>query len=178
MSSPKKHHWWPQLQSGYWTGADGFINVIKANGDVFKATPTNIGVEGELYTRFGMAGERDVSIEKWFGKEIESPFADTLRKIVQLKQFSKTPLPANVPKKDIEIYTKLGFVWNGYREYIDHRALDRQSLVRYVSALLVRNPIYLKKLYDFHKENNKHIEASGGKGALKTAALENMLSMF
>ena len=178
MSNPKRHHWWPQLQSGYWTGSDGFVNAVKADGNVFKASPLNIGFEGELYTRFEMTGERDVSIEKWFGREIESPFSATLKQLSEIKEFSKSSRPPGIPKSEIEEYKSLGFIWTGYRETIPVDAIDKQALVNYISALLVRNPKYLRKLYEFHKENNSSIIDIGGKKALKTAALDNMLYMF
>ena len=98
MSKPKRHHWWPQLQSRHWTNPEGNINVIRRDGTVFAANPKNIGVMSQLYSRVDAHGNVNTDIEEWFSKEIESPFCPTLEHIISLPK--KTTVPAlNSPEK-------------------------------------------------------------------------------
>ena len=60
-------------QSRYWTDTDGFVNVARADGTVFRANPLNIGVKSELYTRFGEDGGKDTTVEEWFAEAIDGP---------------------------------------------------------------------------------------------------------
>lgn len=100
MSKPKRHHWWPQLQSGHWTNADGYINVTRADGSTFRAPPSKIGVEGELYTRYELAGEKDLTIEHWFGEQIESPFVQALERLSTMRASRLLPCPRGDPTRN------------------------------------------------------------------------------
>ncbi len=158
MSNPKRHHWWPQLQSSLWTAADGLIHVTGKDGTTFRTSPQNIGLEGELYTRFAFTGGKDVTIERWFANEIETPFARALTNLTSVLDIKTCPFlkpdsPAQRAKaKDVK---DLGFVLPKKFEWIELTLENRQAVVNYLAAMLVRNPTYLAKLGDFHRTHSQ-----------------------
>jgi len=98
MNEPKRHHWWPQLQSRHWTGKDGTVFAIKADGTYFPATPLNVSVETELYTRVAPTGEKDRDIEKWFSQKIETPFGPVLDKLLKFNKIERRRVAPNSEK--------------------------------------------------------------------------------
>lgn len=182
MTVPKRHHWWPQLQSSLWTASDGLITVTRSDGTSFRSTPINVGVEGELYTRFELTGAKDISIEKWFADEIETPFSEALEALIPIRDIKSTPFgwietPAQKEKgKEVK---SLGFVLPKQDEYIELLPKHRAALVNYLAAMLVRNPIYLRKLADFHQKNSDLREIDIPKEQfIKSLALDNMLNVY
>lgn len=170
MSRPKRHHWWPQVQSRTWTNSQGLVHVTRCSGDVFTTSPLNIGVESELYTRFGEADTKDTSIEEWFSAEIDSPARDMIEFLtnsahVRRRNYKGDPAKAKLAKE-------VGYRVNSYVEYLHLPKEIRTAISQYVSALLVRNPYYLDKLIRFHNENNNSVKN------IKNIALENMLSIY
>lgn len=176
-SRPKRHHWWPQLQSGRWAGDDGLIHVVKADGSFFKSSPLNIGVEGELYTRFGDDGEKDVEIEEWFSKEIETPFAKVLPKLIAPSDIRTRPVPPHHPDQPRELKA-IGFLAPSVVESVRFTAAERAVIDAYFAALLVRNPRYLRRIYEFHEAQGSSLPGLTSAQALKTLSLENMLYVF
>jgi hypothetical protein len=184
MTDPKRHHWWPILQSKHWTGLDGLIHVTRADGSVFKANPTNIGLEGDLYTRYELTGGKDLTIERWFSEEIEGSFRETLDFVSSIPGYQRERLHLNqegLKKRDET--NEIGFIISDYRESIDLPATHRLSLAKYLSALLVRNPRYILKLQGYHERENKtwikdNLEVVDIKKAIRNLALDNMLKLF
>lgn len=178
MTDPKRHHWWPQLQSGHWTDNDGFINVTRADGTTFRAPPSKIGVEGELYTRYQFADQKDLTIEHWFSREIETPFVAALERLASMDNISTSPLPAKRPEKEQEL-RELGFLVPTQVEELILSPDHREAINRYLAALLVRNPMYLAKLARFHDAQGTalpdHVPRDA---AIRTIALDNMLHVF
>lgn len=181
MGEPKRHHWWPELQSRHWAGQDGSIHVVRHDGSFFRAKPENIGVEGQLYTRYLLTGEKDLSIEKWFSSEIESPFRAILDHLGDLPDIRRERFSPDQAK--LRTARELGFVVGNWREYVEFDDSLRIGVASYLAALLVRNPRYLQKMREFHATENGaliHAETrnSGFDSSIKTIALNNMLSVY
>lgn len=180
MSDPKRHHWWPQLQSGEWVGADGNIYVTRPDGTFFKSTPLNIGVQGELYTRFqGEDGDRDRAIEKWFDKEVDGPFVKALEALTDASRIMRRrALDRGSEAHRLEIKS-LGFSIKEYNEMLTLTEDEHRALVRYLAASIVRHPSYIQKLNEHHSEFS---DLSGARIAMekatKNAALANALHLF
>lgn len=181
MSKPKRHHWWPQLQSGYWTDEAGCITVTKADGSSFRASPEKLGVETNLYTRFDLNGQKDLTIEHWFSTRIEAPFVEALNRIAKLdgiKVAWSIPSPARDTTQEKEL-KELGFKNPHNAEYMEVNPQHRAAINDYLAALLVRNPRYLRKLVDFHDAEDVSLHSDLSRDqAIKTVALDNMLSVF
>lgn len=144
----------------------------------FRAPPSKIGVEGELYTRYELAGEKDLTIEHWFGQQIETPFVQALERLAAIEGIKISPLPAKRPDKEQEL-RELGFVVPTKVEEMILSAEHRDAIDRYLAALLVRSPRYLAKLVAFHDRESAPLpEALPRDAAIKTVALDNMLQVF
>ncbi|HEY7641723.1 MAG TPA: DUF4238 domain-containing protein [Steroidobacteraceae bacterium] len=172
MNEPKRHHWWPECQSKYWADASGLLYATRSDGTNFRSSPENIGVEGQLYTRFGPDGSRDVAIETWFGREVEDPFASIFDGLIALDNIQRTPFRPDPHKR--QVVENLGYVTQDYREHTSITAKERKIVADYVAALVVRNPFYLERILKFHQENNQAPDKNTG----KTITLENMLYVF
>jgi hypothetical protein len=83
--------------------------VVRRNGTFFKASPANVAVETELYTRFGESGEKDTEIEEWFNRQIETPFVNVLPKLLEPRYIHRRPLPVRDRAQELEI-RKIGFL--------------------------------------------------------------------
>lgn len=166
------------MQSNHWTNADGFINVTRADGSTYRSKPQNIGLEGELYTRFDESGESDIQIEKWFGAEIEGPFTQVFGYLHDESIYRREPFPQRPPSHEIERYRQCGFVFTNAFEYAPLSKTLRAALARYLGALLVRNPRYLRKLEAFHRDANAEVLDLTQPNQLKTVALDNMMQLF
>ena len=178
MSKSKRHHWWPQLQSGYWTDDAGCVTAVKSDGSTFRASPEKLGVESELYTRFELADQKDLTIERWFSAEIEGPFVEALNRIVTLEGIKVAWKIARDPVKEREI-KELGFKVPRQAEYMKIDTQHRAAIDAYLAALLVRNPRYLEKLVSFHDTHGTPLPADLPRDqAIKTVALDNMLTVF
>lgn len=185
MSDPKRHHWWPILQSKHWTGADGLIYATRKDGSSHRANPQNIGLEGDLYTRYELSGAaKDLTIERWFSQEIEGPFRETLDFFASIPGLRRERLYLNqegLEKR--ELSKSLGFVVGDYRESIELPPNHRLSLAKYLAALLVRNPRYIRRLQGFHEKESKawleeKFEDIDLEKGIKSLALDNMLKIF
>lgn len=179
MSEPKRHHWWPEVQSRQWAGSDGNLQVVRADGSVFKAPPSKVGVEGELYTRLDPSGTKDREIEKWFSAQIETPFAGALARLLTLDGIVRSRPMGRGPdsaRRDVE---DLGFIIKAYDEHLPMAADDRQALVNYLAALVVRSPVYLAKLTNWHAANNGDTQVLTERSStIRRFALENMLYLY
>jgi hypothetical protein len=135
-------------------------------------------VEGELYTRYDVTGAKDVTIERWFSEEIESPFVAAIKRLSDCDDIISSPLPTRNLAKEMEI-KELGFIVPKSVEKLRLSANDRAAINGYLAALLVRSPRYLSKLIDFHDKNDLPLNSELPRGnVIKTVALENMLSVF
>jgi hypothetical protein len=170
MKEAKRHHWWPMTQSQLWTAADGLVYVARSDGRTFRANPLNIGVESELYTRFGEQDRKDTSIEKWFGEAIDGPANAMINHLLDAGNVVRRPFQGNPVK--VETVRTLGF---RVRAYVDEVLIPpdvRQAISQYLAALLVRHPSYLAKLTDFHS-----LDSSSSTDA-RNRALDNMLHLY
>jgi hypothetical protein len=157
---------------------DGFINVTRADGSSFRAPPSKIGVEGELYTRYELAGVKDLTIEHWFGQQIESPFVEALERLATMDGIKVSSLPAKQPDKEKDL-RELGFIVPTKVEEMILSAKHRNAIDNYLAALLVRNPYYLTKLIAFHDREGTPLPKELPRNvAIKTFALNNMLYVF
>lgn len=172
MNDPKRHHWWPECQSKCWADASGRLYATRNDGTSFRPTPENIGVEGQLYTRFRPDGSKDVAIETWFGREIEGPFASIFDGLISLDKIRRTPFRPDPDKR--QVVERLGYITYDYREYKSITDAERKVVADYVAALVVRNPFYLERILKFHAENNQVSD----KNTSRTMTLENMLYVF
>lgn len=170
MTSPKRHHWWPQVQSRYWTSADGLVNVVRRDGSGFRANPINLGVESELYTRFGPDDAKDPSVEDWFAHTVDQPAGMLIDHLSDASLRKRRPYTGDPEKAAVS--RQLGMRTPGY---IDVHPLPddvRMAAARYVAALLVRHPRYLNKLTEFHRPH------APDNNSAKSAALDNMGHVF
>nr|WP_234893719.1 DUF4238 domain-containing protein [Agrobacterium vitis] len=170
MNNPKRHHWWPQLQSGHWCAADGLITVTPKNGEVFRASPLNVGLQGHLYTMTNEDGTPDPAIEKWLADHVDGPFSSILDSTFSLKKVFRRRFRAD-PKR-AKAAREVGYRITPYLEIIRLSLRERMIISNYVASLLVRNPYYLQKLESFHRGNL--IPSSD----TKNSALRNMLSVY
>ena len=158
----------------------GLIYVVRRDGTTFTTSPNNIGLEGDLYTRFDITGSKDLTIERWFSNEIEGPFTETLDYISTIPGLAKERFEGDPKKRKVSEH--LGFIIKGHTEFIALPQKHRLSLSRYIAALIVRNPRYLKRIQDFHVANDTTASVTKAsvsfKNILKTVALENMLMTF
>lgn len=170
MSKPKRHHWWPMAQSRYWANADGVVTVTRADGTSFRTNPLNIGVESELYTRFLWDDAKDTTIEDWFAKTIDGPTTDMIEHLLDPSNICRESFRGH-PEK-VRAVKELGFRVRPYIEKVSIPPNIRQSISRYVAALLVRHPKYLARLVEFHRAKG---DATSG---IKNLALDNMLHLY
>lgn len=170
MPSSKRHHWWPQVQSRYWTGADGLVHVVRADGSGFRANPINLGVESELYTRFGPDDEKDPSIEDWFANAIDQPAGLLIDHLSDASLRKRHPYKGDPEKAAIT--RQLGMRTPGYLDVHPLPDEVRMAAARYVAALLVRHPRYLRKLVEFHRPH------APDDNSARSAALDNMGHVF
>lgn len=178
MTDPKKHHWWPQLQSKFWIDDSGFITAVRADGSFFRGQPENIGAEGHLYTRYEISGQKDLTIEKWFAAEIEGPFKEILERVATLDGIKVAWEIGRDTAKEKEV-KELGFKVPQRAEVLPVTTEHRHAINCYLAALLVRNPIYLQKLIRFHDDHGSPLDSDLPRNqAIKTIALENMLSVY
>ncbi|MBW4972853.1 DUF4238 domain-containing protein [Roseovarius mucosus] len=148
MNRPKRHHWWPQLNSGFWCNADGNINVLNRDGTSFPGRPGGLGVVGHLYSKAFEDGEKDPAIETWFANEVDGPFAGVIDKFSDEKLIKRRPFRGDPDKA--KTVKELGYRVLKNLEYFELSNSDRENISRYVAALLVRSPKYLSKLEKFH----------------------------
>jgi hypothetical protein len=103
------------------------LHVVRGDGTTFRAPPSKVGVEGELYTRIDPSGMKDRDIERWFSHEIETPFADALTRILSLDGIERQLFPGRgdpVKRKEVQ---ELGFIVGGlvtvwFRSLVFHYA--------------------------------------------------------
>lgn len=155
------------------------LHVVRADGSVFRAPPSKVGVEGELYTKLDPTGKKNRDIERWFSQEIESPFAGVLGKLIGLEGIVRRYPPSQgdpAHRKDVE---DLGFIIKDYHEDLPMNAADRSAIANYLAALVVRSPIYLNKLTDWHARTNADsLPLPVGPSDVRGLALENMLFLY
>lgn len=182
MNRPKRHHWWPQLHSRFWTNPKGVISVTRKDGSTFAANPQNIAVMSELYTKTDADGNPNVEVEEWFSREIERPFLPVLERIISLPGRTTEPAPNNPEKR--EMVKRLGFVLRKHVDYIQITDEENRILARYVAALLARTPKYLSKIDDHHQQVFPQNAAFGpfDRDALVTQAnlnhMQNTISLY
>jgi hypothetical protein len=164
---PKRHHWWPQAQSRFWTAADGKVCVTRADGTYFRTSPTNIGVESELYTRFTDDDQKDVAVEDWFAAEIDGPARVLIEHLLDPTNSRRRSFRGDPEKA--ETVRQLGYKVNPYLEEVATPSEVREAIARYVAALLVRHPSYLSKLVHFHSPDSINSRVT------KNRALDNMV---
>jgi hypothetical protein len=170
MSQPKRHHWWPQVQSRFWTGTEGLVNVARKDGTWFQVNPSNIGVESELYTRFLEDEAKDTSIEDWFSTEIDGPARAMIEYFYDESNKRRRRFRGDSGKA--KTAQELGFRTKDYIDYFILQEDIRLAIARYVSALLVRHPNYLSKLVTFHGGDTESAVSA------RNTALDNMLHLY
>lgn len=179
MTEPKRHHWWPEVQSSQWAARDGNLTVVRPDGTTFKAPPSKVGVEGELYTRLDPSGAKDRDIERWFSREIETPFARALNSILPVEGIKRIPYPGRGDPAQRKEMQELGFLITDYEERLPLARADYIAVANYLAAAVVRSPAYLAKLTDWHKTNNLEAGPLPVDPATHRAfALENMLYLY
>jgi len=169
-TGPKKHHWWPVVQSRHWTDSNGHISVTRSDGTIFPVNPLKIGRKSELYTRFGADDFQDTAIEKWFSETVDGPAAEMITYLLDPENVYRTLV--SVDSKKAETARSLGFRVNAYIDKIRLTAEIRKAIARYLAALLVRHPMYLAKLVQFQAVD------AGSPVEAKNRALDNMLLLF
>jgi hypothetical protein len=172
MSQAKRQHWWPRFQSQYWVDASGRLHATRSDGTNFRPTPENIGLERHLYTRFAPDGSKDLSIEAWFSKEIEDPFASIFDSLISLNNVRRRPFRPDPEKR--KVVETLGYITHPYIDDVPITAADRKTVANYVAALVVRSPAYLARILQFHTEHGQVPDRNTG----KAITLENMLYLF
>ena len=167
---PKRHHWWPQAQSRFWVDSSDTVCVTHRDGKTFRANPTNIGVESELYTRFGEDGSKDTSIEDWFSQVIDDPARTMIEHFLDQSNVRRVPFQGR--KAEAEFAKSLGYLIHPYLDLYSVPASLREAVAAYAAALVVRHPTYIQKLSALNKiASDSHIDA-------KNRTLDNMLRMF
>jgi hypothetical protein len=157
-------------QSRLWTAADGLVSVTRSDGSTFRANPLNIGVESELYTRFGAQDGKDAAIEEWFAEAIDGPANAMISHLLDPGNVSRRPFRGNAAKA--ETARTLGFRVTGYIDEVHVPPEVRRVISQYLAALLVRNPSYLAKLTDFHALDTSSVREA------RNRALDNMLYLY
>ncbi len=154
------------------------LTVVRADGTSFRAPPSKVGVEGELYTRVDPSGAKDRDIELWFSREIETPFAGAFQKVLTLDNIERRKLPTcgdPVRRKEVQ---ELGFIVGDYDECMLIANSDRNAIANYLAALVVRSPVYLAKLTEWHRDNNTVENLPTPLTTYRGFALENMLHLY
>ena len=154
------------------------LHVVRADGTTFRAPPSKVGVEGELYTRLDPSGAKDRDIERWFSREIEAPFGEALARLLTLDGIERRKFPSRgdpIKRKEVQ---ELGFIVNDYDERMPLTAADRSAIANYLAALVVRSPRYLTKLTDWHRANNSLDDLPSGPATFRGFALDNMLHLY
>lgn len=154
------------------------LHVVRADGTTFRAPPSKVGVEGELYTRLDPSGAKDRDIERWFSREIETPFAGVLTQLLTLHGIERRKFPGRgdpVKRKEVQ---HLGFIVGDYNERMPLTATVRDAIANYLAALVVRSPSYLTKLTDWHRANNGSGDLPVDPATFRGFALENMLFLY
>jgi hypothetical protein len=171
MNRPKRHHWWPQVQSQHWTLSDGLVHVVKADGTSFRAKPINVGVESELYTFIGQDGEKRSDVEEWLAKSIDAPAGNlisylhdpdnyrTMRRSIHPRQRkAAAQVGVTLDKAGMEILRLPDEV--------------RYSIASYLAAMIVRNPKYIAKMVEYHRAQKVRDDNT------KQISLINMISVY
>lgn len=154
------------------------LHVVRADGTTFRAPPSKVGVEGELYTRLDPSGAKDRDIERWFSREIETPFAGALARLLTLDNIERRKFPGRgdpIKRKELQ---ELGFIVSDYDERMPLTAQDRAAIANYLAAFVVRSPTYLNKLTDWHQANNSSDDLPCDPTTFRGFALENMLYLY
>lgn len=154
------------------------LTVVRADGTTFRAPPSKVGVEGELYTRLDPSGAKDRDIERWFSREIEAPFAGALQKVLKLDNIERRKFPTRgdpVKRKEVQ---ELGFIVGDYDERMLIEDSERNAIANYLAALVVRSPVYLTKLTEWHRDNNRFGDLPMHSATYRGFALENMLRLY
>lgn len=154
------------------------LHVVRADGTTFRAPPSKVGVEGELYSRLDPSGKKDRDIERWFSREIETPFAGALTRLLPLDGIERRRFLGRGDLAQRREVQKLGFIVGDYDERMPLAASIRNAIANYLAALVVRSPIYLAKLTDWHRTNNGFGELPIAPAAYRGFALENMLYLY
>ncbi len=92
MSTPKRHHYIPQMLLHRFTDEDGklyFFDKRSSNG-VMRSTPQNIFLERHLYTQYEEHGKKDVSVEMSLAV-LEGQANQIIGKIVNAARSGKRP---------------------------------------------------------------------------------------
>lgn len=171
MSKPKRHHWWPIAQSKHWTDPKRFVFVTRSDGTVFPTTPLNIGVESELYTRFGEEDTKDTGIEDWFATTIDGPITKTIEHLLNPQNVQRGILAGVNPTK-VKTAKTLGYRVNSYIDRVYLPSEIRAAVAAYIAALLVRHPTYLAKLVQFHQDD------ASSRSDAKNLALDKMIELY
>jgi Protein of unknown function (DUF4238) len=160
------------VQSRYWTSPEGLVFVTRADGTTFKANPAQIGVESELYTRFGDENKKDTVIEEWFARTIDGPAKKMIEHLLDPANVSRRPLQRNLSKTEKVRAREIGFRINPFIDEVHLPTDIRKAISQYLAALLVRNPTYLEKLINFHKDESFTPQE------VKNHALDKMLNLY
>src|SRR5712671_6013267 len=134
MSTPKRHHWWPQLQIKYWADSEARIHMIRPDGSLARLTKEQIAVEGNLYTFTEESGEKNTDIESWFASEIEAPFSPVLDQLVQLQGLRRKGFKPE--EKEVRMVREMGIEVFPYLEFVEVTPEHRDAISGYVAALL------------------------------------------
>lgn len=93
-NAPRRHHYVPRMvQRNFAHERDGlfFWRRGMAVGEVRSTSAANLFVEDNMYTIVNEHGERDLSVEQWFGR-LESLVAPFIRQFVNIVRNGMTPI--------------------------------------------------------------------------------------
>lgn len=153
------------------------LHVVRGDGTTFRAPPSKVGVEGELYTRLDSSGAKNRDIERWFSREIETPFAAALTRLLTLDGIERRKFPVGGDPAQRKEVQELGFIVSDYDERMPLTAPVRTAIANYLAALVVRSPTYLTKLTEWHRANGSG-DLPVDPAHFRGFALENMLYLY
>lgn len=154
------------------------LHVVRADGTQFRAPPSKVGVEGELYTRLDPDGQKNRDIERWFSNAIDTPFANAFSTAVDLKRIQKNPFPTRGDLSQRSDLKRIGYILSDYDEHIPLPDHTREAIANYVAALLVRSPHYVMKLIDWHQSNGENSDFPIDQKVHRGLALQNMIYLY
>jgi hypothetical protein len=93
-NAPHRHHYVPRMVQRNFTNESGGLHFWRRGmniGEVRTAKPSNLFVEDHLYTIVDKKGERDHSIELWFGR-LETLAAPFIQQFLNIVRHGMTPI--------------------------------------------------------------------------------------
>lgn len=169
MSEPIDHHWWPVFHQRYWTNAVGQVCRINRTGHRMKGPKGNAFVEDDN-TLTRSDGTEDRSIERWFGKKVETPAGLAFQSLKKIGHLPLSALPGSA-----EYSARIGGDTGGV---ISHKTFsltpqERLDIGRYVASMVVRVPSYRYQISGILEDLRTRAEIERGKRIAPPTFSEN-----